>query len=120
MTDSIPDLWPEEFGDAGLTTPHSILQAQASALSKKTKGLVEGEMKSSQGSGGDFVHQLYLIAPVLDYRFHLLTVTHAIDLYPVNIQDLANNTAHKVGNQSDYVDILSQVFATEKTLELTP
>jgi hypothetical protein len=85
MSHSVRDLWPDDIGLTSVTTPAAILREQAALLAEKTKGLVEGEVKSS-ASGTSFSHCLELRVPALeDYRYQLLTVGHPIEQYPVTI-----------------------------------
>lgn len=93
---AIPDLIPDEFGVSDVTTPVSILRRQATALSEKTKGLVEGHVESEvlsrtnrrTGDRSDMVSlQFYVVAPVVQrYRRLIFTVQHdAVEMYPATI-----------------------------------
>lgn len=82
------DLWPDDIGHTDPTTaPVAVLREQAAFLSRKTQGLVEGEVKTHVQQH-DFAHEFFLIAPALDfYRHRLFTVSHGLDkpYYPVTL-----------------------------------
>ncbi|OLP16875.1 hypothetical protein BST81_19480 [Leptolyngbya sp. 'hensonii'] len=121
MSQPIPDLWPD-FGETNLITPLTILKAQATALAKKTNGLVEATVTSSSEANGDFIHRFYLVAPVLDYRYHLLTVFHDIKLYPLRIEFLIEGLQSKLGgslkDEAAFESCLTNIFASEKTIQI--
>lgn len=47
MASSTRDLWPEQIAETTQVSPVSILNEQASLLSEKTQGLVEGEVTTA-------------------------------------------------------------------------
>lgn len=107
------DLWPEDIAIVEEKAPVAILREQASIIGKRTKGLVEGEVKAVQfdisygykqsdittsktieidyeGSGivppDLFSFAFYLRAPALqNYAFRAFIVRYNIDMYPVRI-----------------------------------
>jgi len=81
------DLWPSDLGIVSIVTPAAILRAQATLLGEKTKGILEGAVETS--SVGDQIrHRFVIRVPALgNYRYPLFSVHHAVDLYPVFIDE---------------------------------
>lgn len=73
----IPDLWPDEVKVTSVVSPIAILKHQAGLLARKTNGLLEAEVASTN-VGENFVeHELRLIVPALNrYATTLLSVRH--------------------------------------------
>jgi hypothetical protein len=86
MEDQIEDLWPD-LNPSAIETPAYILKTQAAVLSKKSKGLLHGEVESWPRES--FVHhQLSIVVPALDnYRYVLLRVHHSFLIYPVFVDE---------------------------------
>jgi hypothetical protein len=99
MSEIRPNLWPDHIDVTSIVPPVVILREQASLLGEKTKGMVRGEVESTQEPKDTFeeyledalslrlrvvhVHTLYLVAPALDnYRYSLLNVRHDFQPYP--------------------------------------
>jgi hypothetical protein len=80
------DLWPTEFGELKVKPPVSILREQGRALGERTSNIVYGTTTpSSSPPEGQFRHTFELWCSPLNYRLPLLTVDHAIELYPAKI-----------------------------------
>jgi len=109
------DLWPEDIVDVTIIPPVVFLKEQASALTKKTDGLVEGHIESSQ-EGQKFMHRFNFVAPALGhYTLSFLRVTHQIDLYPIRVQDVLNNAVYSgLESREEFGKALSEIFSTEK------
>jgi hypothetical protein len=84
MATHTTDFWPDDIGQSDLKTPVALLREQATALGEKTRNVVTAEVESDS-EGRDFVHNLYLVAPALHYRYQLLTIRHPIMFYPMNV-----------------------------------
>jgi hypothetical protein len=86
MTATIPNLWPDDI-KVDVLPPLVILRAQASKIHQLTKGVLLGEVTSTEDSDGFVTHRLDLIAPALDNRrARILSVTHREGFYPVVIE----------------------------------
>ena len=82
----IEDYWPD-LDAAAVVTPASILKAQAAALSRKSKGLLQAEVETF-GQGGSVYHRLVIVVPALEnYRYSLLSLHHPPTLYPVYVDE---------------------------------
>lgn len=114
------DLWSDDITSIDIKVPVAILREQAFLLGKKTKNIVEAEVKridiSDEGSGSGqgidisnemplnsvelnedltkFRYGFYILAPALgNYRYKLFTIWHDVNLYPVNFttdEDIKN------------------------------
>lgn len=103
------DLWPDFFIEK-VRGPKTILQEQASFLSKKTKGILEAAVltKTSQDQ---IYHFFRLISPALKYKYDLFSISHGIELYPV-LFDVGDNLAllaelDTVLSPSDYTSFIA-------------
>jgi hypothetical protein len=83
----IEDLWPD-ITPAAIVTPASILKTQATALSRKTNGLLQAEVDSS-AFGDNISHRLVLVVPALEnYRYSLLRIRQKVTaVYPVYVDE---------------------------------
>ncbi len=134
MTD---DLWPDNISlNTSLKAPVTILREQGTLLGRKMNNLVEGVISEVSDDYRDavseekdyFTYRFYIAAPALgDYRYRLLTISHSIDLYPLDItvdrsvleelpDDVEPNDMDDlvVGSQEEFIEILRAIFATKK------
>lgn len=82
------DLWPEDLLNSNIKAPVSILEEQASFLGRRTKNLVEAEIKlpSQRWEFYNFQFYFYIIAPTLaNYRYKLFSIAYDLSMYPVHI-----------------------------------
>ena len=113
MADAAIDLWPAIEGDP-VRTPLSILREQASLLGPKTQHLVEAEV-STTSNRDNLVHEFYVVAPALDhYRYHLLTVAHGIELYPLEMWPPRGDPA-EADDEDAFLKRLGSFLASEHT-----
>jgi hypothetical protein len=109
------DLWPEDFGKIGETPPGTILREQAQALSRKTKGLLEGLVNTSNESDRGFLQQFFLVVPLLDnYTYCLLLVRHPLQLYPVELTVAPTKKTVTCKSAHEFRYALKANFASEE------
>jgi hypothetical protein len=77
MATHTADFWPDDIGQSDLRTPLALLREQAVALGEKTKNVVTAAVESSS-DGDSFVHQLYITAPGMNYKYQLLVPSYAL------------------------------------------
>jgi hypothetical protein len=115
---SIPDLWPEDIShEISVIMPVNILREQASALTERTKGLLEGLVQSFKPNrpDEDFHHTLSIVAPALDnYQHTLLWVYHGISGYPARVETPDGQLRSGLG-QDAFVETLKAIFAQDQT-----
>lgn len=89
MPTTIPDLWSPDIR-VDVLMPVAILNGQVSYFDKKTQGLLQAGI-STTNTGDRLIHQLDLIAPLLDgYRRTLLTAEHGrLEAYPAIVTSQA-------------------------------
>jgi hypothetical protein len=129
---AIPDLWPADLSSSkDLRSPLRVLKEQATALGRKTSGLVEGKTETLLGQpewaevqglpGGEkSVHSFYLVAPVINYRRRLLQVAHSpIEFYPLALRaDLENAYTHQVYGEAEFAARLRDLFGDPQTIRI--
>lgn len=115
MPVKIEDLWPD-LGASAIVTPAAILKTQATALSQKTKGLLQGEVTTWANSGSIY-HRFNLLVPALDnYRYGLLAVHHSPVLYPIVVDDGPSGVPQlKLQDEGELRDWLRQAFSAPNT-----
>jgi hypothetical protein len=109
---NMTDLWPTEIEVTSLIPPATILRQQESALGKKTRNIVLGEVKARESDNFDFSYIFYIVAPALgNYRYKLLTIYHNIELYPAIIQ--VEEGIYEEISSEEYKDKTSFAFLLE-------
>lgn len=140
------DLWPEDLiGQPEIKAPVTILKEQASLLGKKTKNLIEAEVRPDQEvetpttlerimgqtrprlllNEGEFRYDFYLVAKTLGYRYKLLSIQHDINLYPVamlpdedimmEISDGQKVQKQWAKSEPELIELLQRIFTAQKT-----
>ena len=127
------DLWPDDIAiNLSLRTPFAILRKQASALSEKTKNVVEGLVViDSQASKpkGPIYYDFNIRAPMMNYTYQLFYISHPIELYPLRlcIEDEEvlstwkgdpDNTTLQIETEDEFMQILRSVFASKRTRKI--
>lgn len=82
----VEDLWGELPNATNIRTPRAILLEQAELLTKKTQGVLVGNVGQSSG-GSQFSLTLSITVPSLSYKYGVLSAQHPISLYPLIIVD---------------------------------
>ncbi len=131
------DLWPD-FEFESSMTPKEILLTQADFLSKKTSGVLIGEvhtcepndyllyhaLKCPSVSNPDLNkpigHVLYIRAPFFnDYRFEILSITHyLLNMYPLQLNNMLNNCYDTIDSEEHLMKKLSEIFASKDVLSI--
>lgn len=139
------DLWPDDLvSELGVRAPRTILKEQASLLGKRTKNLVQGDVRPHQVEEAPtgleqimgarqpgpvvnetFLYDFYVVAKTLGYRYKLLSIQHDINLYPVAVlpdEDIMMEISggQKVQKQwaksePELIELLQRIFAAQKT-----
>lgn len=113
MATHTTDFWPDDIGQPDLRTPVALLREQATALGEKTRNVVTAEVESDS-EGRDFVHNLYLVAPALHYRYQLLTIRHPILFYPMYVYS-SDRIPTEIRSEDEFADWLKTVLASDST-----
>lgn len=128
MTDSIPNLWPNDIGSSTLRAPVVILREQAKFLGAYTHKLVMGGIQSVPPKNNQFSYTFCLIAPILNqYQFPLFTISHDIDFYPLKVfprfeelfqifnSDDDTGTHIEVHSEQEFIELLIKLFSSPET-----
>lgn len=121
------NLWPEKFEENNKPAAKNLLSEQAGLLSKLTGGIVAAEVSEladlqavSMGHSNDFAFRFDLIGKFLEgYRFHVLSFSHDITLYPVKFR-LDENIGAELSIKKTYnghVEMIESPQALEAFLE---
>jgi hypothetical protein len=114
----IPDLWPKDIAPQTVRTPLSILRAQATALGKRTRNILEGEVKTRTDKDGDILHDFYVVAPTFGgYRYRLFGIYHGPELYPVTILNHPDDGT-ELSDEAEFIAWLKKVLASPETQRL--
>jgi hypothetical protein len=87
MSVAVDSLWPSDIKPT-ILSPRTILEGQAQALTKKTNGLLVGDLRVSHDEEKNRTYlSLDVVVPALNnYRHRILTATHAREtIYPTRI-----------------------------------
>ena len=114
----MPDLWPDDFGQDNSTPPVTILREQADLLGRKTRGTVEGLVKTSR-EVDNFVHQFFAVAPALDnYTYLLFVVVHPIQFYPLEIRAAVMGRGFRSASEEQFIEHLRTILTSDETKRL--
>lgn len=112
------DLWggipPVEKDD-----PSLILEAQATFLDKRTKGVLEGEVRRSF-DGIRATLTLSIVAPYLDnYRLPILIMAYdLLNNYPINAFNELTSERIEWHNEDEFLDGLKSILQSDVTLKI--
>lgn len=130
------DLWPEKIGVVRYKSPVAILREQASLLGQKTRNIVTAEVSEGDNGGEWFSYFFHIVAPALgNYRYKLLSISHEISLYPVEIsvedtifdeidrrfKAFRENTdiQYIVSNsEEEFIEVLRAIFGSKKCFQV--
>ena len=85
MTDVAQDVWPNDIA-VDVVPPAALLRIHAQRLGPLTQGILRSEVRTVNGPGKEYAHQLDVIAPALDnYRRTVLVLRHDSEYYPVRV-----------------------------------
>lgn len=133
------DFWPDEIDETNITVPITILREQAELLGKKTKNIVKAEVVALAPSEPlllerdevkneprVFRYAFLLLAPILDnYRYHLFSISHPINIYPLRFyldadiaQEITPNHQSPTiaSSEEEFSDTLKAIFGARKTV----
>lgn len=123
--DTTKSLWGELPLAEAIRTPLIILREQATLLTQITNALLEGVVTNQRvkpsseifdpfGPNKSFLATLSIEAPALDgYVFQVLQVAYELALYPVEVQDLVNNTSHTCAEEKSFEDALKATLSSD-------
>jgi len=113
------NLWGELPNIENISTPISILKKQAVFLGKMTNRILEGKIDTGGQSAAGIKADLDIIAPALDnYYITILTISHGIALYPVDITDHVNQKALVTVDEKDFIETLKSILGSDKVKQV--
>src|SRR5438552_13671949 len=111
------NLWGDLPLAEEITPPATILKEQAVQLTKLTSGVLEGRV-SSGTTGDQFLTNLLIYAPALNYTAGILSVQHRINLYPAIVTDSQSGQTFSIQNETQFLDTLGKVLTGERVHKL--
>jgi hypothetical protein len=110
------DLWPD-FEAEKVENPKSFLVEQANFLSKKTKNVLVGDVKSAGDIKKKIVHSFDILAPALsNYRFNLFHIRHELLFYPLDF--IYQNQIIPIESEEELTNKMKEVFNSEDTKKI--
>jgi hypothetical protein len=114
-----PDsLWGEIPEVSEIDSVKFVLEEQALALKRNTKGLLYGivQMKTREGR---FIVSLSIVAPSLDnYTQQILSVTHGIDSFPATINNSPDWPATECSDITEFKEAVGERLQSERVRKL--
>lgn len=105
-------LWGNLENIATVRTPKEILSEQASHLYIATGYKLQGQIRE-RSSGSKFLVSLDIVAPALDnYSYEVLRAIYDLDVYPVNVRDVANGKDYEVKNEKEFLDVIEKILSS--------
>lgn len=125
LSGTIARILPDNFEKLNTVPPVAILRQLAYELGRKTRNIVEGDVRTSIAGNEGYrylVHHIFeLVAPALDgIRYELFRVEQdVISPYPntliLNREDKKVSKIHTIANEAELLTVLQQIFASEQT-----
>jgi hypothetical protein len=110
------NLWPDFKAEPRPRTVRRVLLEAGEGLAAQTEDQIRFVVDTKPGGKGRFVHDCYLVAPALSYRYPFCKVTEDGDPYPVTL--VGDGTFQKgtsAGNEEAFVENLRVLFHSDAT-----
>lgn len=108
------DLWPDDFGDTEMVTPLAILKQQAALLGKKTRNILEGEVRPSASPASSIIFRI--IAPALGFAYELFSVDTSVTIYPVRVTFQNRETTCE--DEESFIREVERILHHEHTMKV--
>jgi hypothetical protein len=116
MPKKLEQLWPNFEDQPRPRTVRRVLLEAGAGLGEQTGKRIQFVVDSKPAAKGQFVHDCYLFAPALSYRYPLCKVTEEGDPYPVTlIGDGTFKGGTPAGNEAAFVENLRLLFHADTT-----
>ena len=112
------NLWGDLPIEEKIETPASILRAQAVALKKATKGILDARVV--QGTwDDDLTFEFRIVAPALgNYSAAILEIRQPITLYPLRVTAPMMDGFQRVENAEEFKETLKTVLQSQKVRQI--
>lgn len=110
------DLWPDFDLARRPKTVRQILLDAGSGITNKTDGRISFVVDTS-ANGDQFIHDCYLSAPSIGFRYPLMKVVHKVEQFPATLVSDVSPRDQKivVKNENELVNALADLFHSEPT-----
>jgi len=109
------DLWGDLPDVPSIRTPEMILVEQAEIITKRTQGLLLGQVKKAVSASGTINVELQVKAPYLNgYTYGVVICRYKVlALYPAEV--ISDGTSQECGNEAALIDELAIRLKSERT-----
>lgn len=128
LSGTIARILPENFEKLDTMPPVAILRQLAYELGRKTRNVVEGDVRTVIAGNEGYrylVHHIFeLVAPALDgIRYELFRIEQdVVSPYPIELRlnrdDKQISKVHSIKNESELIATLEQVFSSDQTKKI--
>jgi hypothetical protein len=107
--------------------PLIIMKEQAAALTKQTKGSLVGSVEAAAYGDGLKINLSVEVPALNNYRYHVLTYTQPITMYPGRLasqmpvpsgKTFSVRLGTEVKDEQEFIDALRQLLASEEVKQL--
>lgn len=108
--------------------PLTIMKEQATALTEQTRGSLVGSVETAEYGGGLKVNLAVHVPALNNYRYHVLTYTQPITMYPgrlaseIPVASLLNGYAPpqsiEVENEQEFLEALKRLLTSDEMKQL--
>jgi hypothetical protein len=110
------NLWPDFEKEPRPRTVRRVLLEAGVGLADQTENRLQFVVESKPSAKGRFVHDCYLFAPALSFRYPLCKVTEEGDPYPVTlVGDGTFQQGTPAGNEAYFKENLRLLFHSDAT-----
>jgi len=98
-----------------LRTPLGILREQAEDLTRRTKGLLKGVVRSTTDIEDHIIDTLIIEVPNLgNYKFAVLDYTHPVTLYPGLIEFRMKSQSSRVADEASLLNAVKTILKSSE------
>jgi len=91
---------------------------EGQGIREKTDGKITCEVETRAEGRGGFVHDCFLVARTINFRYPLMKVTHNINGFPVTIVADTFPMGSSSGNEAELVNVLGLIFKSDQTINV--
>lgn len=108
------NLWGDIPIKEEVKTPLAILREQAAILGELTNEILIARVHRKKDAR-EFEYTFYMIAPALEnYTYAVLSVEHGIELYPIEIHDMAADRYLRCDDEQGFIVAICEILSSER------
>ncbi len=98
-----------------IRTPIAILREQATLLTNLTKGILKGEIETTQSNDNLLIKLYIVVSGLKNYRYLILQYIQPITLYPGTLIWAAKSSGYQTANEDQFLDSLKTILSSTET-----